>query len=883
MGSDLVGRRLAHYDVTAHLGSGGMGDVYKATDTRLGRSVALKFLQETSAQDTERAARFAREARMLAALNHPAIAAIYGVEAAEGHSFLVMEFVPGETLADRIGAGSLVWTDALGMARQIAEALEAAHERGIVHRDLKPANVKIAPDGRIKVLDFGLAKLSADAPAEDGPAHVSAMTVTMAVTRAGVVLGTPAYMAPEQAAGRAVDRRADLFAFGCVLYEMLAGERPFEGDSAAEILSRVLEREPDWSRLPPNVPPAMQRLVRLCLEKDPKRRRQSAGDVRIDLEQIAAAPHGNVGPLARGGSRLSRVAWLGAGVLAGALIAMAIAVQVREPPRPETRLEIVTPPTRHPLSFALSPDGRSTVFVASGSSDGVDRLYLRSFGDSDAEPIAGTEGASEPFWSPDSRSVGFFAAGKLWRIDIGGGSAQALAAAALPLGGAWSASGTILFAPNSVSGLFAVPASGGDVVPATRLDAPRQTNHRRPAFLPDGRQFLFYGAASDPNVAGLFLGSLDGRTPTRLTPADSSGAYLAPDRILFLQQGALVARRFEPTRRELVGDPVRLADSAAAFSVSATGVVAYRESRPERVETVWVDRRGTVLEQLMGPSVDRQDAVVEQWRPGPSVNGPELSPDERRLAGDRTVGGNRDIWLVDLARGGLTRFTTHPAIDGFPIWSPDGSRIAFHSNRKGTIDLWISRSSETGTEQLLFEAPDAEWPIDWSQDGRFLLYQRSDLRSGWDLWALPMTGSDRTPVAVATTSFVERLGEFSPDGDWVVYETDEPGRPEIMLQPFPNAGGRLTVSTAGGTAPRWRADGSEIYFVGLDGRMMAVGVTTKGSTLELGTPLALFSVNIFQQTFKYQYAVSRDRRFLINMVAADASAPPIRIILHSRP
>jgi hypothetical protein len=412
-----------------------------------------------------------------------------------------------------------------------------------------------------------------------------------------------------------------------------------------------------------------------------------------------------------------------------------------------------------------------------------------------------------------------------------------------------------------------VPAQGGEAVAATELDAPRQSVHGSPAFLPDGRRFLFFAGGGDPEAGGLYLGSLDGEPPRRLSAADRWGvAHLGPDRIVFLQQGALLAHRFDPERGVLTGDPVTLAASVEGFSVSATGIVAHRAHQDTQTEMVWFDRKGSVLSRLAAAG----------------VNGPELAPDERRLVFDRVDEGKRDIWVSDLERGALTRFTTHVALDGYPVWSPDGSRIAFHSNRNGTIDLWIKPSSGAGAEELLLEQPDSEWPIDWSRDGRFLLYQRSDLKKGWDLWALPMTGADRTPVAVATTPFEEHMGEFSPDGRWVVYDTNESGRFEIVAQAFPQANERLPVSTVGGVEPRWSADGTEIYFVA-GGKMMVAPVKAKGPTLEFGTPVALFSTQIKENPFKFEYAVSRDGRFLVNSVVAETSAPPITLILNAKP
>jgi Tol biopolymer transport system component len=868
--------RLAHYEINGHLGSGGMGDVYQATDTRLGRSVALKFLPEAFAHDAERAARFDREAKTLATLNHPCIAAIHGLEEVGGRSFLVMEFVPGQTLGERIGRRPVPLDEALSIARQVAEALESAHEKGIVHRDLKPANIKITPDGQVKVLDFGLAKLVAGEPGGSreapGAQWTDSPTLTAPMTRPGMILGTPAYMAPEQAKGRPVDRRADVFAFGCLLYEMLTGRPAFDGDNVADTLSRVLQRDPDWTRVPQNVPASVRTLMRLCLEKDPRKRRQAAGDVRVDLEQALAEPRAGAPVVRDGPSRPVRLAWIAAAVVGMAALAIPAAMHLREALPAEWRLQIVTPPTRLPMHFALAPDGRSIVFVASESpSDTAQRLYLRALDETDAQPIAGTDGARSPFWSPDSRSLGFFASEQLHRIDIGGGGAQALAPAPAPQGGAWNEDGTILFAPNTVSPLLRVPASGGESVAATRLDSPRQLGHRQPSFLPGGRQFLFY-AQGEPEVSGIYLGSLDGSAPKRLTAADGAGAYLPPDRVLFTQQGALVARRLDVARGDLTGDAVTVLPSAGedaslgAFSTSSTGIVAYRAGSGSRALMTWFDRAGKVL----GQAGD--------------VNGPELSPDERRVAFDRTIRGNRDVWIMDLARGGLTRFTFDAAVDGYPVWSPDGSRIVFESTRSGTFDLWIKPSNGADAEQPLLETPDSEWPLHWSRDGRFLLYQVSDLKTVWDLWALPMTGGDRTPVAVANTPFAERMGEFSPDGRWIAYETNESGRPEIVAQEFPVSSGRRQISTGGGAAPRWRADGREVYFIAPDGKMMAVPVTTTGSTFEAGKPVALFSTQIALQAFKFQYAVSRDGRFLVNNVTApEATASPITLILNWTP
>ena len=863
----MIERRLGHYEITAHLGSGGMGDVYQATDTKLDRSVALKFLPDAFAGDAGRIARFEREAKALASLNHPHIAAIHGLEESNGRSFLVMELVPGQTLDDRIGRRPLPLDEALAIARQIAEALEAAHEKGIVHRDLKPANVKITPDGRAKVLDFGLAKL-ATPDGDEAPRLANSPTLTAPVTHAGVILGTAAYMAPEQARGRQVDQRADIFAFGCVLYEMLTGRPAFEGDNVSDILVHVLEREPDWSRVPSRVPPSIHRLLRLCLEKDPRTRRQAAGDVRIDIEQALTEPAPVAASASLRGFPWRRLAWIAGAAVVIAALAIPAASHIREAPPRELRLQLVTPSTRAPLSFALSPDGRSIVFVAADSpTDTAQHLFLRTLDETTARAIAGTEGARNPFWSPDSKSIGFFASEQLYRIDVSGGTAQALAPAPVGMGGAWNVDGTILFAANTVSPLLRVPAAGGEAVAVTEVDAPHQLGHRFPSFLPGGRQFLFY-AAGEPDVSGIYVGSIDGTPVKRLTAADSSGAFLPPDRLLFIRQGTLVARQFDVARAELTGDPITLASEVGQFAVSASGIIAHRSATGGRqARMTWFDRSGQTV---LGPALP--------------VNAPELSPDERQVAFDRTTRGNRDIWIMDLARESVTPFTVDPAVDGFPIWSPDGTQIVFESTRNGTFDLWIKPSSGASPEQMLLGTADSEWPLHWSKDGLFLLYQTSDLMTKWDLWALPMTGSERTPFVVTNSPFAERMGQFSPDGRWLAYETNESGRPEIVAQAFPKASGRYPVSTSGGTAPRWRPDGSEIVFIAPDGMVMGVPITSTGSSLEAGKPMALFPIDIAAQPFKSQYTVSRDGRLIVNnLQPEDSAASPITLIFNWKP
>jgi len=865
----MIGRSLGHYDITGHLGTGGMGEVYQAVDPKLGRNVAIKLLPEAFARDPERVARFDREARVLASLNHPNIAAIYGVEESGALRFLVMELVEGETLAERIKRGPIPVGESLAIAKQIIQALEAAHERSVVHRDLKPANVKITPDGVVKVLDFGLAKTRAVEPSaatlSDSPTLVSLATET------GALLGTAAYMSPEQAKGRQVDGRTDIFAFGCVLYEMLTAARAFQGEDLAEILAQVLTREPDWTRLPVDASPRIRELLRLCLEKNIRNRRSSATDVRLDIEQGLAGA-GAVEGSAPTPQKRPLWMWPVAGVVGAALLILSVRhlSEAPLPTPPELRPQIETPfAESNPMDFALSPDGRRLVFVS--SSGGSPRLWLRALDKTEAQPMQGTDGAAFPFWSADSRSIGFFTSSKLYKIDIAGGPPQALANAPNARGGAWNSDGVILFGQSGQDrGISRVKATGGDSAAVTHVRE-RQSNHRFPQFLPDGRHFLFY-APGAAGAAGIYLASIDGGEPKFLTAADTAGMYLAPDRIAFVKQGALIARRLDIDRGELTGDAVTLADSVdnsgnqGGFSVSAGGMVAYRSASASR-QMAWFDRTGKRLGVVRDPESSE-------------LGYPELSPGGRRLSVVRNIQGNYDIWFRDVAGGSFQKFTSDPAVDLMHVWSPDGKQIAFSSNRTGSYKLYLKASTGEGSETMLADA--SGQVDDWSQDGRFLLYAASD-----DLWALPMSGEDRKPFVAVSTSGADTMGQFSPDHRFVVFQTNESGRWEVVLQQFPQPGGTWSISSPfGGAQPRWRADGKEIYFVSPDGKMMAAAIHTNGASVEVETPTLLFTTHVVNNTTliaKQQYAVSSDGLFLIIEPAEGFVIPPITLILNWKP
>jgi len=867
----MIGSRVGHYEITGHLGSGGMGDVYQATDAKLGRSVAIKFLPELFADDADRSARFEREARTLASLNHPHIATIYGLEDGGQRKFLVMELVAGETLAGRISRGPIPQREVLEIAKQIADALEAAHEKGIVHRDLKPANIKVTPDGQVKVLDFGLAKAFQGESERD---LANSPTLSVGSTNAGVIMGTAAYMSPEQAQGKETDRRTDIFAFGCVLYEMLTGRQAFPGETTAQILARIIEREPDLNDLPAATPAAVRRLLQRCLQKDRTRRLKSADGIRMQIEDALSAP-AELPPLpadAPSGitSRPQRLPWIVASVLAVVLLAALVPVvthfrEAEETALPELRTDIVTTATGDPASFALSPDGRQIVYVATGS--GAARLWLRPLDKTTPLPLPGTDGASYPFWSADSRSIGFFDGSKLKRIDIAGSPPRVLADAA-NRGGTWNSSGTILFTRNTATPIFRIPEAGGTPVAVTKLE--KQTSHRYPYFLPDGRHFLFL-ALGAPETAGIHLGVLDEPEVTRLTAADSA-AIFALGKVLFIRGGTLLAQTLDVEKRMLVGEPETVADSVAfeaasygaASSASTTGLLAYRTGGATRRQLIWYDRTGKKVG-TMGP-------------PDESLLVPNMSSDGTRVVVWRVTQGNADIWMLDAER--MTRLTFEPSLDRYAIWAPDGKRVAFDSARTGSRNLYEMSVDAPGSEKLLFESAQDKVVNDWSPAGRHVVFNSADPQTGWDLWALPLDG-DRKPFPFLRTKFDERRAIFSPDGKWVAYTSNESGQQEVYVRPFMGTG-QWQVSTGGGAFSKWARDGKELYYFAPDGSLIAAPVRVNGATIQPGTPVTLFRTRAVgggtDINQGIQFDVSRDGRFLVNTLLDDVGASPITLL-----
>jgi len=877
------GTCLGSYDIAAQIGVGGMGEVYRATDTNLKRQVAIKVLPASVAGDTERLARFQREAEVLAALNHPNIAAIYGIERTPDFTGLVMELVEGEDLSQRIARGAIPVDEVVPIAKQIAEALEAAHEQGIIHRDLKPANIKVRADGTVKVLDFGLAKAMDQGPGigvqGSGSASMSPTITTPAMTQAGMILGTAAYMSPEQAKGRTVDKRTDIWAFGCVLYEMLTARRAFGGDDVQDAFVAIMRDEPDWSRLPATLSPTLGTYLRRCLHKDAKHRVHDIADVRLALEGAfeTAGPQA-ASPVVRDPRRHVAALVVGAFVIAavtGATVWLASGRVTSV--GPELRLDITTPAVDGMglVSIAISPDGRRVVYGA--TADGITRLWLRPLDATAAQPLPGTDGGFLPFWSPDGRSVGFFADGQLKRIDIAGGSVQALIEARSPRGGTWNRDGVIVFAPSAVDALYRISAAGGPATMLTQLEKPAQSDHRAPQFLPDGRHFLYY-ARGTAEGRGVYVGALDGTRSQRLLDADAGAVYAASGYLLFVRQSTLFAVRFDADQLTLVGDPFPVANqvvvdgriSLAALSASAAGPIIYRAGAIGQTQLAWVDRSGTKVE----PVGDADSPVIS----------PALSPDGRQLVVARNVDSNWDLWLLDTARGVRTRLTSDPSVDAYGVWSPDGRRLVFFSGRNGS-GLYAKAVAGTDPEDAL---PNTVGMVstDWSSDGRFLLAHKSGPTADVDLWVVPLSG-DRTPRAVAQSRFNERDGQFSPDGRWVAYSSDESGRSEIYVQPFPGPGEKVQVSSAGGGQVRWRGDGKELFYVALDARLMAVPIQLPptGQTIVAGRPVPLFATHIggaLQGTITAQYGVARDgQRFLMATVSDDT--PPISVILNWAP
>ena len=849
-----AGSRLGPYEIVSPLGAGGMGEVWRARDPRLGRDVAIKALPDAFAHDADRLARFEREAKLLAGLSHPNIAGLLGLEEVDDRRYLVLECVEGETLGQRLARGPLPLDEALEVCRQIAAGVEAAHEAGIVHRDLKPGNVKLTPAGQVKVLDFGLARGVDPVGWDSAPALAQSPTLTSAGTGLGVVLGTAAYMAPEQARGRPVDRRADVWSFGCVLYECLTGHSLFSGETASDLIARILEREPDWSALPATTPARVRDLLRRCLRKDAKERLRDIGDARLELAEALAGPADAAAPPpGRAGARRPGPWVLAASGLAlAALLVAGFAVVRSGRGTPDSRVlrAVIQAPDGVDLSdevpdITLSPDGGAIVFAGLDTT-GTRGLWLRPLDSIAARRLPGTDGAVIPFWSPDGRQLGFFAEGKLKRLSLQAGDVQVICPAPNPRGGAWGAGDVIVFAPTASGPLMRVPASGGEPQVATTLDTARgESAHRFPSFLPDGRHFLYVALPGTDSQVETRIGALDDAKPGPvLLAASGIAVFAAPDHVLFLRQGAVVAQRFDPAALRLQGTPLpirELVDATASYSgspvvaVSRTGILAQRELRSTNTRVDILDREGR--RQMTLPLPDSQYLA------------PRFSPDGRHmvLSGSRLGAGSVSLWMVDLERGISTRFTFDSTFDTDGTWTRDGRRVIYGSDRTGGRKLFWRRADGSGPEELLADVPNLfNDPNDVSVDDRRVVYRSLSGETGEDLWIAPLDGVGK-PEPLIRTRFNELDAAISPDGRWLAYRSDESGRPEVYAQSFPALDQKTRVSTDGGaplvngsaTWIRWRRDGRELYFIGGDGRTIMAADVAPGVTFDSGPPRPL--------------------------------------------
>jgi len=881
----MIGTKIGHYEITAKLGEGGMGEVWRATDAQLGREVALKLLPQGFTEDEERLARFEREAKVLASLNHPNIAQIYGFETGGDRKALVMELVEGPTLAERLEQGPIPFAESLAIARQIAEALEEAHEKGIVHRDLKPQNIKASVDGTVKVLDFGLAKAMDPLSGTDStPSQLAhSPTLTLGATVQGVILGTAAYMAPEQAKGATADKRADIWAFGVVLFEMLAGGKLFAAETVPETLAQVLTRAPDLDELPADVPPPIRRMLRRCLERQPKRRLRDIGDARLVIDDVLGGVIDDPGS-ATGVATVPTgpPKWVVPALAATLVVAGAAAFAIARwtapapPPREVVRFDIPQP-SGLPLTGApkISPDGRHIAYVGRDQ-QGISKVWLRSLDSREARPLSGTDGVNaqgRPFWSPDSRFIAYFTPDKLAKVPIDGGPPQKIADAG-GADGSWSEAGTILWDNNVNDPILGVPASGG--VPRVVVAAPEDDSYQLawPQFIPGGEKFLYviFGGSDEQN--GIWMANADGSDPRRVVPGLSRVEYAPPGWLLFVRESTLVAQRFDAERGELTGEPIPVADGLgvtniglADFAVSRNGVLTYRATGGGEEQLAFFDLKGA-----------RENDPVETG----TVNHPSFSPDGRWLAYDKEGdGGNFDIWLRDLRRGVASRFTVSPELDRSPVFSPDGSRLYYAHNKASGAGVEIMvRPIGVGAGRILYASTGGGvFPVAVSPDERFLILADFGTPQG-DLLALDLSTPDSPPTPVAAApEFSELRASFSPDGRWLALQSDESGRPEIYAQPFPGPGRRWLVSTAGGLYPTWSPDGGAIYYLGGDQRLTRVEVTA-GETFDAGVPEPLFPLALAGGNSLRKIALTPDgKRLLARVGAGDRFATPTSVVL----
>jgi eukaryotic-like serine/threonine-protein kinase len=822
----VPGAKLGPYEILSPLGAGGMGEVYRARDTRLDRTVAIKILPTHLSNNAEARQRFDREARTISGLSHPNICHLYDVGSQDGTSYLVMEYLEGETLADGLRKGPLRLELVLKYGIEICEGLEKAHRSGVTHRDLKPGNIMLTKSGA-KLMDFGLAKAAIPMSPPNSGLTQTVATSQHLLTSEGMVVGTFQYMSPEQVEGKQTDARSDIFALGAVLYEMVTGRRAFEGKTTAGTVAAILAAEPlPISATQPMSPPALERVVKACLEKDPDDRLQTAHDVKLQLKWIAEGGSKITHPPAAASVRGLRTLILSLGtLLAGAAIAsLAFWSFKATPPRPVTRTVIVLPPGQRLAGLdqpciALSPDGTHLAYVA--IQGGTQQLYLRAMDSLEARPIPGTERATGPFFSPDGQWLGFFADQKLKKVSVSGGTALTLADVPFPLGASWDSHGMISFAPSVGSPIKQVPEAGGAPQPMTRLEK-GEIAHRWPESLPDGKAMLFSAAPTSVNWTNAHVGvrSVDTSEQRNLVQGATQPRYALTGHLLYAQGGSLMAVQFDSQRLAVAGTGVPVVQGilqsttsgVAQYSISATGSLAYipGDAQAAQNRLVWVNRNGA--EQLLAA-------------PARPYVFPRLSPDGRRLA-VTLQGEDVQLWLYDLSRETLTRFAFEGKINSNPVWTPDGKRIVFNSNKEGPINLFWQLADGSGGLERLTTSEYLHFPTSWSPNGQVLAFVEVAPTTGYDLWTLGL--ADRKAQPFLRTQFNESVPQFSPDGRWLAYISNETGRWEIYVQPYPSSGGKWQISTEGGTEPVWNRNGRELFYRNGD-KMMAVDITTQPS------------------------------------------------------
>jgi serine/threonine protein kinase/Tol biopolymer transport system component len=867
-----AGTKLGPYEIQSPLGAGGMGEVYRARDTRLGRDVAIKVLPSHLGSDPDLKARFEREAKAISALSHPHICHLYDIGSQDGTDYLVMELLEGETLADRLKKGPLPLKQALQFGIEIAEALEKAHANGIVHRDLKPGNIMLTKSGA-KLLDFGLAK---PAPNLATLASGSMATMSKPLTVEGMIVGTIQYMAPEQVQGHEADARSDIFALGSVLYEMTTGKRAFAGKSQISVMSAILEKEPEpVSAIQPRAPRALDHVIQRALAKDPNDRWQTARDLIQELKwsaESAVPPSGTV-PAAPTSRARETLAWLIAGVLVVVLIAAA--VWWRNSKQPLESMYFPAPLPFPATDIAIAPNGRTIALVGYQESARKNVLWIYELGSRGARSLAGTEGASYPFWSADGRSLGFFADARLKKLEVSGGPVQTICDAPSGRGGTWNKDGVIVFTPSTIVGLYRVPSSGGTPTQIAAFDKSRgEDSLRWPMFLPDGKHYLYLAAnfTGQKGLNAIFVGSLDSKEKRFVVESTANAAYAAPGYLLFYRDKTLLAQPFDLKSFALTGEATTILPEVqflpqvkkAVFAVSDHGLlVAQSGTEAALSQPMWFDRRGST-----GGAVGKPDVYGNVF----------LAPNGRSVAVDKTDMGslNTDIWTYGLQGDSAKRLTFDPAIDAAPIWSPDATRLVFASNRQFLFGLYVKDSDGAHDEKNILQDDVADFPSDWSRDGKYILYYRST-----DLWFLTFPELKSSLFLKAPSTL--RNAQFSPDGKWVAYASNESGKWEIYVTSFPDARGRWQISSGGGEQPRWRGDGKELFYLSLDGKMMAAPVTT-GVHFDAGTPAVLFQSTPRQPVLVYDlfvYDVSRDgQRFLINTQVKQGDSAPMSIILN---